>query len=376
MKKVFIAVGVHPRYRRFIENLPKGFDYQISGTPDVNKYYSPVRTGGRKWTFSLRSLSMLATKIFGFPRMTYYRTNADIIYSTRGILPLNRKPWIVEVEHPYSFVGMDYKLWGFRQKSIIRHFLKSRYCKGIVVVTDAAKKVMEREFPDPEIKKKILVIYTTVDYRKIKHQKHKGINILTIANADIYSRGFRFLQSIYPSLKRKYGINWTLKTNQQLLEKDYEFAKKYDVRIVPGNFNEEQLINLFSRADIFVNLSFVDTNSNLMYEAMRAGLPIIAQDTFSGREKIKDGYNGFVVPLPPLFWDKDNMRVKEQTDFSKYYNKWVSDLLFDRLEKLVKSKRLRDQMGRRNEALIKNGKFSMKRRVSDISKILERASKL
>ena len=372
--KVFIAVGVHPRYRRFIDYLPKGFEYEISGNPDVNKYYSPVRTGGTwKKVFSLRFASTIITRIFGFPRMAYYRTDADLIYSTRGILPLNRKPWIVEVEHPYGFVGMDYRLWGRRQKAVVRRFLKSRYCKGVVLVTDAAKKAMEKEFPDPEIRKKLSVIYTTVAYKKIPKKKHKGINILTIANADVYSRGFRFLQEIYPELQKKYRIKWLLKTNQTLLDRDNEFIKKYGVELIPGNFNEDQLSSLFSRADIFINLSFVDTNSNIMYEAMRAGLPIIAQDTFSGKEKIKNGYNGFLIHLPPLFWDKDNMRVKTETDFADYSNEAVSKALFGRIERLAKDKKLREIMGRRNIELIKTGKFSMERRVKQLGELFSGA---
>ena len=365
--KVFIAVGVHPRYRRFIDYLPEGFEYEISGNPDVNKYYSPVRTGGTwKKLFSLRFASTIITRIFGFPRMTYYRTDADLIYSTRGILPLNRKPWIVELEHPYGFVGMDYRLWGRRQKAVVGHFLKSKYCKGIVVVTDAAKRVMDREFPDPKIKNKVHVIYTTVPYTAIKRKKHKGITLLMIANADIYGRGFRFLQSVYPELKRKYNINWILKTNQPFLEKDRNFVRTYGVKVIWGNFNEEQLNKLFGEADIFINLSFVDTNSNIMYEAMRAGLPIIAQDTFSGKEKIKNGYNGFVIPLPRLFWNKENMRITRKVDFSQYYNKEVSSILLDRIERLIKNKKLREQMGRRNKMLIKNGRFSMRKRIHDL----------
>ena len=375
--KVFIAVGVHPRYKRFIDYLPEGFEYEISGNPDVNKYYSPIRTGGTwKKLFSLRFASTIITRIFGFPRMTYYRTDADLIYSTRGILPLNRKPWIVELEHPYGFVGMDYRLWGQRQKTIIERFLKSRYCKGVVLVTDAAKRAMEKEFPDPEIRKKLSVIYTTVAYKKIPKKKHKGVTILMIANGGIYTRGFRFLQDIYPALRKRYDVNWIIKTNDKLSEEDYKFVDKYGVKVIPGNFSEDQLNDLFSISDIFINLSFVDTNSNIMFEAMRAGLAVVTSNLPPVKEKVKDGYNGVIIPLPPLFW-KEGIRVKE-TDFSffrDYHNSAVSKKLQEKLEILIRNKKLREQMGRRNEELIKEGRFSMKRRVSELKALFDQACK-
>ncbi len=373
--KVMIAIGVHPRFRRFIDNLPKGFEYEIRGEPDVNKYYNRDRTGGRVIrTLSIRGIAGGAVRILGLPRIKYYKTNADVIYSTRGILPLNRRPWIVETEHPYGFVGMDFKSWGWRQKFITRTLLRSKFCRRIVVVTDAAKKIMEEELKDASINKKITVLYTSVECKKIRRVAHKGITILTISNADIYSRGFTFLKSVYPALKKKYKINWILKTNQLLSTEDQQFIKKYGVELVPGNFNEDQINSLFSRSDIFVNISFVDTNSNVVYEAMRAGLPIVMADVFSGREKINDGYNGFIVPVPPLFWDKDNRRMSNPPDFSKYENPEVSATLQNRLEKLIKDKKLREKMGKRNFALIKNGKFSMEKRVEKLKEILKDAA--
>ena len=374
--KVFIAVGVHPRYKRFIDYLPEGFEYEISGNPDVNKYYSPARTGASlKRFFSLRFVSVMVTKLLCLPRITYYRTGADIIYSTRGVLPLNRKPWVVEVEHPYGFVGMEYKLWKPIQKAITSHFLKSKYCRRIVVVTDSAKKSMEREFKDSEIRKKISVVYTTVEYQKIKKKRHSGVTILMIANNGIYERGLKLIQNIYPELKRKYKVNWIIKTNDSLLKEDIDFMKDYNVHIIKGNFNENQLKDLFAMSDIFVNLSFVDTNSNILYEAMRAGLPIITSDLPPLRDKIRDGYNGFIIPLPSLFWDKKKMiRVETNTDFKTYNPKGISSFLMNRMDRLLKSGKLRYKMGKRNEELIRSGKFSMKRRMSLIKKIISEST--
>ena len=67
------------------------------------------------------------------------------------------------------------------------------------------------------------------------------------------------------------------------------------------------------------------------------------------------------------------MRVKTETDFADYSNEVVSKALFGRIERLVKDKKLREIMGRRNIELIKTGKFSMEKRVKQLGELFSSA---
>ena len=118
-----MPIGPHPQYKEIVDYPPKGIEYEVLGKTNVSQYYS-------KDIEKLRSRTNSIIKIFGVPRMAYYKTDADIIFSTRGILPITRKPWVTEVEHPYAFVGLDYRNWGWRQKMLIKLFFKSKNCKS------------------------------------------------------------------------------------------------------------------------------------------------------------------------------------------------------------------------------------------------------
>ena len=113
-----------------------------------------------------------------------------------------------------------------------------------------------------------------------------------------------------------------------------------------GNKTQEELVELYNKATIFVLNSYSATKSRWeewfgisLIEAMSCGLPSVSTDCIGPKEIIKDGVNGFLIP------QKDN------------------DLLRNKIAELMENKRLREKFS-------VNGKRSVKEyNIDSISKI-------
>ncbi len=365
--KVFIHVGAHPQYKEIINYPPKGVKYEVKGESVASRYYSKDAEKARLKTNKL-------IKIFGVPRMYHYKTDADIIFSTRGIIPLNNKPWVAELEHPYAFAGMDYRLWGVRQKLLTKFFLGRKNCKTIMPNSTGAYIALEKSFDIKKIIDKIEIVYLSIHYKKIKKIRHDGINLLTISNV-IYDRGFNLIKDVYSSLKKKHpGLTWTIKTNSKLNEEDETFVRKQGIKIIRGVIPDSEMDKLFGSADIFLYPSFVDINAMVLYEAMRAGLPVITTDTYGFRDKVIPYENGLMIHDPGVFWDSNFLR-KPGVDTSRYHNKKMSKELADSVDYLVNHRGDRLRMGKNAENIIKSGFLSIGVRNEKLRRIFENALK-
>ena len=357
-----MPIGPHPQYKEIVDYPPKGIEYEVLGKTNVSQYYS-------KDIEKLRSRTNSIIKIFGVPRMAYYKTDADIIFSTRGILPITRKPWVTEVEHPYAFVGLDYRNWGWRQKMLIKLFFKSKNCKRIMPNSTGAYRALENSFDVEDIRSKMKIVYLAIHYKRIQRIKHPGINLLTVTDW-VYDRGFNIIKDIYPRLKKKFNVNWTIKTNRDLLKEDYKFAKKYGIKIIKDRLSDADMDKLYGSADIFLYPSFVDTNSIVNYEALRAGLPVVATDIFGFTDKIIPYYNGLLVHDPGVFWSRDALRTGP-VNLVNYHNKNMSEELYKNLAYLINNDGERTKMSRNAEKTIKSGFLSIRSRNEKLKEIFE-----
>jgi len=60
---------------------------------------------------------------------------------------------------------------------------------------------------------------------------------------------------------------------------------------------QTELTNYYHSSDIYVSSSCSESFGKVLIEAMAAGLPIVATATTGSKEIIKDGKNGFLVPI-------------------------------------------------------------------------------
>jgi glycosyltransferase involved in cell wall biosynthesis len=371
MINVFVNVGVHPRYKYMIEYPPEGVKYIVQGNPDIKQYYNINKEGKKRML--IRRYSNYAIKYIGLPRIWYYLNtyNADLIYSTRGIIPLNDKPFIVEAEHPLAFVGLDPANYGIRQKFWINLLLHRKVAKKIIFTAEKAAEVMKSEFP--KLKDKVDFVYAAIPFKEIKRIKHKGFIITMFNRGDIYSRGLRTMLNILPILRKKYPDVKLRVVTGNVLQEDQLLFKKYEVEWINHFLNEEEEDQLFASSDVFVHLTYVDTAGNIIYNAMRAGLPLILSDIFSNPEKVINYKNGFLIHVPVSLFDERGMIRKLSIDLSRYSDKKVERDLLEKIEYLIEHPNEKIKMGEYNKELIRSGKFSMQERNKKLKKIFEEA---
>jgi colanic acid/amylovoran biosynthesis glycosyltransferase len=117
---------------------------------------------------------------------------------------------------------------------------------------------------------------------------------------------------------------------QRLLYTTIDLELEAEVQLL-GQRPPQQVKETLQRADIFVLSSLSEGIANAVLEAMACGLPIVTTDCGGMREVIKDGLEGFIVPV------RD------------------APAMADALEKLIVDKNLRSLMGAAARARILEG---------------------
>ena len=187
---------------------------------------------------------------------------------------------------------------------IISKFLVKR-ADGIRVVSSIIK---DKLIEDGIDKKKIRVIPTPVDLEKFENFDEKKVNkfrkkhgldrkvIINVGRQDPskdYKTLYKAISLVYEDYKKL--AFW------QAGNKDYLPEKiKGDQNLIltsVGKIKQEELVNYYHASDIYVSSSCHESFGKVLIEAMATGLPVIATETTGSKEIIRDGVNGYLVPI-------------------------------------------------------------------------------
>jgi len=371
---VFLLAGALPIYKELTDFPPHNVNYLSKGTVGAEVYYSRYYMLKRKFLSKIMDLLRI-------PRMTFLNVkNADLIHSSRGILILNRKPWVIDVDHATAFVGFDIKKWEEnRYRNLVKKFLSSNYCKKIMPWSEAAKKSLTNSIDISKFEEKVETIYPAVHvFNKQNKKSSEKIRLLFVSSI-FYQKGGREVLQAYEYLRNKYDIELVVKSDISA-----EMRKKHqDVKFHPYKSQllsrDELLKNFYSLADIFVYPTFVDFFGLGLLDAMSCGLPIVATDIFAIPEIVENGKNGFLVhpPIswygPNYLWNKKTLKIITQLDSLCLKNTKFVKQLVDKLSILIEDSSLRKKMGRYGRRLVEKGKFSIKERNKKLKRIYEEA---
>lgn len=114
----------------------------------------------------------------------------------------------------------------------------------------------------------------------------------------IYAKGVQDLLSVFPEVERKFDNVVLLIAGEGSYRQELETmaAKVGGSRVVfLGEKNRDEIIEILSIADVFVNPSYSEGLPTSVLEAAAVGLPIVATDVGGTREIITDGKDGFLV---------------------------------------------------------------------------------
>jgi glycosyltransferase involved in cell wall biosynthesis len=212
---------------------------------------------------------------------------------------LLREPFIVTIH------GSDLRLAMERQGLLRRLFVfVCKRANHLSCVSEIQKKEMEgiglRE-------KDITVIPMGVDQEFIEARKRRNDkpknqpftilsnrNLLPIYNLSLLIRSIPLVIKERPETKFLIAGSGLEREKLEKEAKDLNVEKSVQFL---GSVPHEAMADLLTKADIYVSTSLYDGTSVSLLEAMAAGVFPIVTDITSNREWIRDGGNGFLVPV-------------------------------------------------------------------------------
>jgi len=177
-----------------------------------------------------------------------------------------------------------------------------RYCGKrvslFVVDTPEDKKVLVGAGIE---ERKMAFMHRPIDFRKMAAIKRKEEDVILSVGRYAPNKGLhnlinaaRLILGAYPRAKF-YLVG-------SIFDKEYYNLLQNKIRGIEGQIyltgflEEAKLLNLFSRAKLFIYPSITDTHGLITIEAMAAGIPVIATRVAGTPPFIQDGVNGVLIP--------------------------------------------------------------------------------
>jgi glycosyltransferase involved in cell wall biosynthesis len=358
--------GTWLAHKEIIDFPPEGVDYgRVSNNVSSGKYYQKKKYGS--WISGF-------FQFFNLPRMIPLGAiSEDLIHTSRGIIPMqfgSKKPWVMDIEHASSFVGLNGERLNFKfTRKIIRKHTFSKECKKVMPhVKASVDKLLENNLVPRE---KIEVLYPATHVPKIEDVKRKDKNIRFVFVSSLFEdKGGVNVLECFKRLSLKY-LNLELWIKSDVPE---EIKKEYDLnnikylpfvsKIIP---REELLKKIYAQCDVCLYPSLVDSFGGALLDAMCCKLPIITNDNYAFPEIVEDGENGFIVNMGG---SPKNRRISKVPNLEKSLNELVR-----RCSELIENKGLRKRMGEKGYKLVTEGKFSIKYRNKQLKTIYSEALK-
>ena len=85
-----------------------------------------------------------------------------------------------------------------------------------------------------------------------------------------------------------------------------KIQKMSNVKLWDFSFKKKQLNDFYKNANVFINLTRMDSFSLVTLEALHYGCAFISTDMYAIKEMVRDTYNGFTVKSPSVYWNQDN----------------------------------------------------------------------
>jgi glycosyltransferase involved in cell wall biosynthesis len=372
--KVCLLSGDLPVYQDLIDFPPEGVLYVGWRPHGLSSYYGSKASVHR----TIRKAGWFLINEFKLPPMTYVLNQVELIHSTRGIIVLNRKPWVIDLDYVQYFFGRN--IYGIGKTSNLLLYsgvcasLLSKYCKRIMCWSNAAKQSIVSVFGTRnEISKKISVVYPATRTLPIK-KSHKGTNIRILHVSSIFNQkgGLEVLEAFQAIRKEYPNVELCMKCDvppevKKRYRSDHIEYLPYKSRLIPRG----QLISdTYGAADIFVYPTHGDLFGLSLFDAMVAGLPIVATKTFAIPEIVQDGKTGFLVNPSRQWYKADYLpESPEAQRVAMSFDESIVNQLIEKISVLLGNAGLREEMGKAGRQMVETGKFSIEHRNQELGNI-------
>lgn len=221
--------------------------------------------------------------------------NADLLYMW-GAFPKNSdKPFILELDNPYT--PAYYHLENFkRNKEKIKDQLDKAY--KITYLSETCKNhAIEIYGKDIEEKSFVNYPYMAENYKKNNRSDDEIINFIFVGLNSRGKGGDELLEAFTHT--KCENIRLTFISNLSDEEKS-KYQKDSRITILPPQLREKLLNEIYPRMDVMVFPSFYESFGVVLLEALSFGMGIITLNTYATPEIVKNDYNGKLLHHPIL----------------------------------------------------------------------------
>ena len=192
-------------------------------------------------------------------------------------------------------------LAGLEKKEFMRYITwkYSNFIYDRCNVVTAPSAMIKKELKKNELKTKIEVISNGVDLNKFYKKKinKNGITILHVGRMS-YEKNVDVVLQAMKIVSEYKKVNFMIVGGGPDLERLKDYSKKINLNVkFTGNIKNEELVDYYNKADIFVTASTIETEGIVLLEAMACGLPIVGVNKLAIPEVVKDGKNGFIAKV-------------------------------------------------------------------------------
>lgn len=252
--------------------------------------------------------------------------------------------------HPFCLTILGSDIYRLPDRSKAHKFLTRYVLKRADLITADSQDLKERVIRYGVSEDKVVVINWGIDLQRFNKKEDSGDirKELGVSNSPIVLSMRRleplynldiFVKAIPLVLSHISNVRFLILGDGSMKKELVSIAKRLGVLrniYFLGMVNERDIIRYLSIAQVFVSIPTWDGTSVSLLEAMALGVPIIVSDLPSNREWIKDGWNGFTVPvrdvealaeriifclrnpeLREIFRDRNLEIVKERADRKK-----------------------------------------------------------
>jgi glycosyltransferase involved in cell wall biosynthesis len=296
------------------------------------------------------------------------------VHSSRGFFVVGPNPYVVDIEHVVSFVGMNSdRLESPLVKRLIIRFLRNEKCKAVLPHSCAALRSLGLITGDASIVRKAHVIYPAVSGARMKDARSEQDRPTLLFIGEYFWKGGREVLQACKILSARLDfrlvyISLRVHPPADIIE---GARKSIDIEYIEGPIPRARLFNsVYPIADVLVMPTYLDTFGYAFLEAMSFGLPCIGTRHFAVPEIIEDEVSGLLVRSPISYFDERGGCHPDITPELAKMPDTVAELVTS-MERLLGSRSLRDRMGHAGFKEVANGRFSVRKRNELLREVYE-----
>jgi glycosyltransferase involved in cell wall biosynthesis len=192
------------------------------------------------------------------------------------------------------------------QKSYLLRMIVKFVLKNAYLITSDAQVLTEKMLELGACKEKLVPLVLGVDSEEvdpevesIEQSQNKPLvisvrNLTSLYNIELLIKCIPFVVKEIPEVKFIIAGDGSEKENLEKLHRELKLERYVDF---VGSLSHSELLKSLASSTIYVSTSLSDSTSLSLLEAMYCGVFPVVTDITANREWIKDGENGFLVPL-------------------------------------------------------------------------------